>query len=79
MNDSNKTISVFSGGVVEVQKLQNDLEAIGIKVIIKNFDATAANVGFANISRASMQLSILKTDVEKARPIIVKFKEQFGL
>ena len=79
MNDSKKTIPVFSGGVVEVQKLQHDLEAVGIKAIVRDFDATAANVGFANISRASMQLSILKTDIEDAKPVIEMFKKQFGL
>jgi hypothetical protein len=79
MDDLNKTIPIFSGSVVETQKLKNDLENAGIQVMLKNFDFTAANAGFANVSNASLELSILENDIEKAKPVIENFKRRFGL
>jgi len=79
MDDTKKTILIFSGGVVEAKKLQQDLEAASIFVIIKNHDAAASYTGFANISHDAIELSILETEIEKARPIVENFKEQFGL
>lgn len=79
MDDTHKTIIVFSGSLVKVEKLKHDLEAVGIEVLVKNFDATASLTGFANITRATMQLSILETEIENARPIVANFKERFKI
>ncbi len=79
MDDTHKTIPVFSGSLVKVEKLKHDLEAIGIEVMVKNFDATASLTGFANITRATMQLSILETEIENARPVVERFKKRFNL
>ncbi len=79
MDDTHKTISVFSGSLVETQKLKQDLKIAGIEVMVKNFDATASLTGFANITRPTMQLSILDTEIENARPIVERFKKRFKL
>lgn len=79
MDYQHKMIPVYSGSQIEVQKLSHDLEAAGIEVMIKNYDDTASMTGFANISRSARQLWILETTVEKARPIVAKFKEQFKI
>jgi hypothetical protein len=79
MDDNKKMIPVFSGSQIEVQKLRHDLEESDIEVMIKNYDDTASITGFANISRAARQLWILETEIENAKPIVEKFKEQFRL
>jgi len=79
MDDQHKMIPVYSGSQIEVQKLRHDLEAIGIDVMVKNYDDTASITGFANISRSARQLWILETEVEKARPVVANFKERFKI
>jgi threonyl-tRNA synthetase len=79
MDDNKKIIPVFSGSIVEVEKLSHDLKAAGIEVLLKDNDTMASLAGFANISRPPMQLCILETEVEKAKPVVAKFKERFKL
>ncbi len=78
MDNSKKTILVFSGNLVKSEKLKQDLETAGISVFIKNHDRAASSTGFANITHEAIELSILETDIEKAKPVVAKFKERFG-
>ena len=43
------------------------------------YDSVAAYTGYVNITREKSQLSIFKTDIEKARPIVERFKLRFYL
>ena len=51
----------------------------GINVLIRDYNKTASLSGFANIMRPAMQLCILETEVEKAKPIVAAFKDEMGL
>ncbi len=77
MDDLKQHILVYSGSLVEIQKLKHDLEKVSISVYLKDSAKTASNTGFADFSSA--KLFILENEVEKARPIVAKFKEQFNL
>lgn len=79
MDDQHKMIPVYSGSQIEVQKLRHDLEEVGIEVMVKNYDETAALTGFANILRPARQLWILETEIENARPVVANFKERFKI
>ncbi len=79
MDDTKRIIPVFSGSLIEVDKLKHDLQAAGIEVMIKDNDTAAMLSGFANVSRPALQLCILETQVEKAQPVVAKFKARFKL
>ena len=79
MCDTTKTIRVFSGSLVKIQKLKFDLEKADISVMIRDYDSVAAYTGYVNITREKFQLSIFETDIEKARPIVERFKLRFNL
>lgn len=82
MNNDNhhisaKHIKVFSGSLVLVQKLKQDLEKEGIETFIKDESYTASVTGFVDFS--PIQLFILDSDVEQAKPIVEAFQKRFDL
>ena len=77
MEDLRQHILVYSGSLVTVQKLKHDLEKEGINVYLKDTGKSATNTGFADFS--SSKLFILEDEVEKAKPIVEKFKQQFEI
>ena len=77
MDDSKHHILVYSGSLVSINKLQQDLVKAGISVFIKDSAKTATITGFVDFSYA--KLFILESEIEKAKPIVASFKKQFNL
>lgn len=70
-------IKVFSGSLVLVQKLKQDLEKEGIETFIKDESYIASVTGFVDFS--PVQLFILESDVEQAKPIVEAFQKRFDV
>ncbi len=82
MHDDNHHLSaqhikVFSGSLVLIQKLKQDLEKAGIETFIKDESYTASITGFVDFS--PIQLFIIDSDVEQAKPIVEAFQQRFDL
>ncbi|MEZ7916525.1 MAG: DUF2007 domain-containing protein [Polaribacter sp.] len=70
-------ITIFSGSSIIVKGLQNRLEDNHINCIIKDRVESARLGGFGEL-RSAIELLILKTDVEKAQPIVDIYKKEIN-
>jgi hypothetical protein len=70
-------ITIFSGSSILVKELQNRLEENHINCIIKERVESARLGGFGE-QRSAIELLILKTDVEKAQPIVDIYKKEIN-
>ncbi len=77
MDDLKQHILVYSGSLVSIHKLRHDLEEAGINVYVKDSAKTASVTGFVDFSSA--KLFILESEIEKATPVVARFKERFKL
>jgi hypothetical protein len=79
MDDQSKHIRFFTGSLIEIQRLQIDMDDQGIPSMIKNNFQSGVNAGFYGGSPSQTQLFIFEEDREKALPILEVFKEQMGI
>ena len=79
MDDQSKHIKFFIGSLIQIQRLQLDLDDNKIPSLLKNNFESGLRSGFYGGSPAQVQLFIFEEDLEKATPILKKFKEVMGL
>ena len=70
-------VTIFSGSSIIVKGLQNRLEDHQISCIIKDRVESARLAGFG-ADRNAIELIVLKTDVEKAQPIVDIYKKEIN-
>lgn len=66
-------IKVFSGSQILAQALQQKIEAVGVKTIMKDNIQSARLGGFGN-SDLAVEIFIEEIDFGKANPVIEEFR-----
>jgi hypothetical protein len=79
MDDQSKHIKLFTGSLIEIQRLQLDLDDQGIPSMVKNNFQSGIRAGFYGGSPLQVELFIYEEDREKSAPILEAFKEQMGI
>ncbi len=79
MNDHSEHIRLFTGSLIEIQRLQLDLNDNKIPSLVKNNFESGVRAGFYGGSPSQVELFIFKEDLEKATPILENFKKEMGL
>lgn len=79
MDDQSKYIEFFTGSLIQIHRLQLDLDENKIPSLVKNNFESGIRSGFYGGSPAQVQLFIFEEDLEKATPILEKFKAYMGL
>ncbi|HHC78738.1 MAG TPA: DUF2007 domain-containing protein [Flavobacteriia bacterium] len=79
MDDHSKHIQFFTGSLIEIQRLQLDLDANQIPSLVKNNFQSGLRSGFYGGSPSLVELFIYEEDLEKARPVLEKFKKAINL
>jgi hypothetical protein len=79
MDDHSKHIQFFTGSLIEIQRLQLDLDANQIPSLVKNNFQSGLRSGFYGGSPSLVELFIYEEDLEKARPVLEKFKKDINL
>ena len=79
MDDHSKHIKFFVGSLIQIQRLQLDLDDQQIPSLVKNNFQSGLRSGFYGGSPSQVQLFIFEEDLEKATLILKKFKEMMGV
>lgn len=79
MDDHSEHIRLFTGSLIEIQRLQLDLNDKKIPSLVKNNFESGMLAGFYGGSPSQVELFIFKEDMEKAKPILTKFKKDMGI
>ena len=79
MDDQSKHIKLFTGSLIEIQRLQHDLDDNKIPSMVKNNFQSGLRAGFYGGSPSQVQLFIYEEDRENALPILEAFKEAMGI
>ncbi len=79
MDNQSKHIKFFTGSLIQIQRLQLDLDENKIPSLVKNNFQSGLQSGFYGGSPSLVQLFIYEEDNEKATPILDKFKEIMGI
>lgn len=75
MDDHSKHTKLFTGSLIEIQRLQLDLDDNQIPSLVKNNFQSGIRSGFYGGSPSQVELFIYEEDLEKATPILEKFKK----
>ena len=75
MDDQSKHTKLFTGSLIEIQRLQLDLDDNQIPSLVKNNFQSGIRSGFYGGSPSQVELFIYEEDLEKATPILEKFKK----
>lgn len=75
MDEHSKHTKLFTGSLIEIQRLQLDLDDNEIPSLVKNNFQSGLRSGFYGGSPSQVELFIYEEDVEKAIPILEKFKK----
>lgn len=73
MSEADKLIRVFTGNEISVILLKGELEANAIEAMIRDDFKTGLSVGFYGGPPSSVDLFIMESDMEKAKPIVEEF------
>ena len=79
MDNHSKHIRFFTGSLIEIQRLQLDLDDNQIPSLVKNNFQSGLRSGFYGGSPALVELFIYEEDLEKASPILDSFKKVMKL
>jgi hypothetical protein len=79
MDDHSEHIKFFTGSLIEIQRLQLDLNDKKIPSLVKNNFESGLRSGFYGGSPSLVELFIFKEDLEEAKPILEKFKKDMGI
>ncbi len=79
MDDHSKHIRIFTGSLIEIQRLQIDLDENQIPSMLKNNFQSGIRSGFYGGSPSQVELFIFEEDKEKASPILAEFKNVMGI
>ena len=74
MDEHSKHTKLFIGSLIEIQRLQLDLDDNQIPSLVKNNFQSGLRSGFYGGSPSQVELFIYEEDIEKAMPILEKFK-----
>lgn len=75
MDEYSKHTKLFTGSLIEIQRLQLDLDDNQIPSLVKNNFQSGLRSGFYGGSPSQVELFIYEEDFEKAMPILEKFKK----
>ena len=75
MDEHSKHTKLFTGSLIEIQRLQLDLDDCQIPSLVKNNFQSGIRSGFYGGSPSQVELFIYEEDLEKATPILEKFKK----
>lgn len=75
MDDHSKHTKLFTGSLIQIQRLQLDLDDNQIPSLVKNNFQSGLRSGFYGGSPSQVELFIYEEDLEKATPILEKFKK----
>ena len=75
MDEHSKHTKLFTGSLIEIQRLQLDLDDNQIPSLVKNNFQSGLRSGFYGGSPSQVELFIYEEDIEKAMPILEKFKK----
>jgi len=75
MDEHSKHTKLFTGSLIEIQRLQLDLDDCKIPSLVKNNFQSGIRSGFYGGSPSQVELFIYEEDTEKATPILEKFKK----
>ncbi len=78
MDDHSKHIKFFVGSLIQIQRLQLDLDDNEIPSLVKNNFQSGLRSGFYGGSPSQVELFIYQEDKEKATPILTKFKKDMN-
>lgn len=79
MDDQSKHVKFFVGSLIQIQRLQLDLDDSEIPSLVKNNFQSGLRSGFYGGSPSLVELFIFEEDQEKAKPILESFKKIMGL
>jgi hypothetical protein len=79
MDDHSKHVRLFTGSLIEIQRLQLDLDDGNIPSMVKNNFQSGLRAGFYGGSPSQVELFIYEEDMEEASKILEAFKEQMGI
>jgi len=75
MDEFSKHVKLFTGSLIEIQRLQLDLDDKKIPSLVKNNFQSGLRSGFYGGSPSQVELFIYEEDLEKATSILEKFKK----
>ena len=79
MDDTSKHTILFTGSLIEIQRLQLDLDDEQIPSLVKNNFESGLRSGFYGGSPSQVQLFIFQDDLKNAKPLLDKFKKDLGI
>ncbi len=79
MDDQSKHVRFFTGSLIEIQRLQLDLDDNQIPSMVKNNFQSGIRSGFHGGFPSQVELFIYEEDKEKAAPILEEFKNIMGI
>ena len=79
MDNHSKHIKFFVGSLIEIQRLQLDLNDAQIPSLVKNNFESGLRSGFYGGSPSQVQLFIYEEDLEKAKEILDNFKKEMNI
>ena len=79
MDDNSKHVKFFTGSLIQIQRLQLDLDDNQIPSLVKNNFQSGLRSGFYGGSPSQVQLFIYQEDLEKAKLILLNFKKDLEL
>jgi len=78
MVDHSKHIKLFVGSLIQIQRLQLDLDDKKIPSLVKNNFQSGLRSGFYGGSPSQVELFIYEKDQEEAIPILERFKKEIS-
>ncbi|MFD1314097.1 putative signal transducing protein [Namhaeicola litoreus] len=78
MDDHDKHVKFFVGSLIEIQRLQLDLDDQNIPSLVKNNFQSGLRSGFYGGSPSQVELFIFESDLEKAKPILKAFEKEMN-
>ena len=79
MDDHSKHVRLFTGSLIEIQRLQLDLDDRQIPSMVKNNFQSGLRAGFYGGSPSQVELFIYEEDMDGARKILKAFKEEMDI
>lgn len=79
MDDHSKHTRLFTGSLIEIQRLQLDLDDAEIPSMVKNNFQSGLRAGFYGGSPSQVELFIYEEDKDKAQDILASFKQEMGI
>lgn len=79
MDDHSKHVRLFTGSLIEIQRLQLDLDDRQIPSMVKNNFQSGLRAGFYGGSPSQVELFIYEEDMDEARKILEAFKEEMDI